>query len=45
MAALEAYRKGDQYQALMARAKNEGLLTGPPDVKVLQSVGGFSLRA
>ncbi|KIW27234.1 uncharacterized protein PV07_06992 [Cladophialophora immunda] len=44
MEALEQHRAGEQYRALMARAKNEGLLTGPPDVKVLQPVGGFGPR-
>ncbi len=42
MEALEAHRNGKQYQALMASAAKEQLLAAPPDIKVLQSVGGSS---
>ncbi|ETI23248.1 hypothetical protein G647_05047 [Cladophialophora carrionii CBS 160.54] len=44
MAALEEHRKGEQYHALLARTKDEGLLSGPPEVKILQAVGGFPAR-
>jgi quinol monooxygenase YgiN len=45
MAALEEHRKGEQYQAMLVRAREEKLLAGPPDIKILQPVGGFGLRA
>lgn len=45
MDALEIHQKGEQYKALLARASTEALLSAPPDIKVLQPVGGFPLRA
>ncbi|KAJ9612122.1 hypothetical protein H2200_003719 [Cladophialophora chaetospira] len=44
MEALEIHRNSEPYKALMVRASTEGLLAAPPDVKVLQPVGGFPLR-
>ena len=45
MASLGEHRKGELYKALNARAAEEQLLVAAPDVKVLQSVGGFGYRA
>ncbi|OCT54956.1 hypothetical protein CLCR_03223 [Cladophialophora carrionii] len=36
------HRKGERYHALLARTKDEDLLSGPPDVKILQPVGRVS---
>jgi quinol monooxygenase YgiN len=44
MAALEEHQKSEPYQALMKRAAEEQLLAGPPDIKILQPVGGFPAR-